>query len=199
MAARIRCPRLSGWVLIAAATTFATAGTRADGIARIDVERDADGFAIMACAATNASAELIWQVLTDFEHLSDFVPDMRLSRIVSAPGEPLRVEQHGIARVLLFERRIDVVFAIDLDPLRSVRFRAVDGNLRSMAGHWQLSGREGCRIEYRALSTPDFWVPPLIGTALMRAQIRDQFEGVLGEIRRRQHFLNAAARGMPAD
>ncbi|MEZ5444895.1 MAG: SRPBCC family protein, partial [Gammaproteobacteria bacterium] len=138
-------------------------------------------------------------VLTDFEHLSEFVPDMRSSRVVSAPGEPLRVEQQGVARVLFFERRIDVVFAIDLDPLRSVRFHAVDGNLRRMAGHWRLSGRDGCHIEYRALSTPEFWIPPLIGPALMRAQVRDQFNGVLKEISRRQQVLATSSGHLPAE
>lgn len=199
MAARIPCPRLAGVVLIAAATTFATAGARADGLGRIDVTREGDSYAITACAATTAPAELIWQVLTDFEHLSEFVPDMRSSRVVSAPGEPLRVEQQGVARVLFFERRIDVVFAIDLDPLRSVRFHAVDGNLRRMAGHWRLSGRDGCHIEYRALSTPEFWIPPLIGPALMRAQVRDQFNGVLKEISRRQQVLATSSGHLPAE
>jgi ribosome-associated toxin RatA of RatAB toxin-antitoxin module len=200
MSARIYCPRLPGWVLIAAATTFATAGPRADDLTKVEVERAADGFAITACAATDAPAELIWQVLTDFDHLSDFVPDMRVSRVVSSPGEPLRVQQHGIAQVLFFRRLIDVVFAIELDPMRTVKFRAVAGDLRRMEGQWRvLPAHQSCRIEYRAFGIPAFWVPPLFDRALMRAQVRGQFNGVIGEIRRRQHLLDASVRTHPAD
>jgi hypothetical protein len=199
MGGRIGSPGLAGWLLIAAATTLASGHARAEDVAKVDVKRDGEGYEISACATTTATAGLIWQVLTDFDHLSDFVPDMRVSRVISAPGEPLRVEQMGEARALFFRRRVEVVFAVELDPLRSVTFRAVHGNLRRMAGHWRLSGREGCRIEYRARSTPVFWIPPLIGPALMRAQVQEQFDGVLSEIARRQQILAAPSRNMPAN
>lgn len=199
MAGRIQGPGLAGRMLIAAAIVFATGLARADDVVRITIERAGPGYEVMACASTTASPGLTWQVLTDFDHLSDFVPDMRRSRVISAPGEPLRVEQQGTWHALFFQRRIEVVFAIELDPMRDIAFRAVDGNLRPMSGHLRLTGRPDCRIEYRAQSTPAFWIPPLIGPALMRGQIREQLEGVLGEIRRRQQILATSTRHLPAD
>lgn len=199
MAWRIEGPGLAGWLLIAAATTFASGHARAEDVARIAIERVGEGYEVSACASTSATPELAWQVLTDFDHLSDFVPDMDRSRVISAPGEPLRVEQQGVWHALFFQRRIEVVFAIELDPLRAITFRAVDGNLRPMSGHLRLTGRPDCRIEYRAQSTPDFWIPPLIGPALMRGQVRQQLDGVLGEIRRRQQILATSSRHLPAD
>jgi hypothetical protein len=199
MAGRIQSPGLAGWLLIAAATTFATGHARADDVARIDIKRVGEGYEVSACASTTATAELTWQVLTDFDHLSDFIPDMRLSRVISAPGEPLRVEQQGIWHALFFQRPIAVVFAIELDPLRAITFRAVDGNLRPMSGHLLVTERPDCRIEYRAQSTPDFWIPPLIGPALMRGQVREQLDGVLSEIRRRQKIFATSTRHLPAD
>ncbi|MCC6714271.1 MAG: SRPBCC family protein [Gammaproteobacteria bacterium] len=199
MAGRIRSPRLAGWLLIAAATTFATWHARADEVARIGVKRVGKGYEVSACASTTAGAELAWQVLTDFDHLSDFVPDLRSSRVISAPGEPLRVDQQGRWHALFFRHRIEVVFAIELDPPRALTFRAVDGNLRPMWGHLRLTARPDCRIEYRTRSTPDFWIPPLIGPALIRGQVRDQLDGVLGEIRRRQQILATSTRHLPAD
>ncbi len=199
MAGRIQGPDLAGRLLIAAATMFAIGFVRADDVASIAIRRADQTYEVMACASTTATPRLAWQVLTDFDHLSDFIPDMRLSRVISAPGEPLRVEQRGTWHALFFQRRIDVVFAIELDPMRAITFRAVDGNLRPMSGHLRLTGRPDCRIEYRAQSTPAFWIPPLIGPALMRGQIREQLEGVLREIRRRQQVLATSTRHLPAD
>jgi hypothetical protein len=199
MAGRIQGPGLAGWLLIAAAITFANGGARADDVARIDVKRVGEGYEVSACATTTATAEVTWHVLTDFDHLSDFVPDMHFSRVISAPGEPLRVAQQGIWHALFFQRRIDVVFAIELDPPRAITFHAVDGNLRPMSGRLRLTERPDCRIEYRARSTPDFWIPPLVGPALMRGQVRAQLEGVLGEIRRRQQVLATSSRHLPAE
>ncbi len=199
MAGRIRSPWLAGWLLIAAATTFATGYARADEVASVGVKRVGKGYEVSACATTTAGAELTWQVLTDFDHLSDFVPDMSLSRVISAPGEPLRVEQQGIWHALFFRHRVEVVFAIELGPPRAITFRAVDGNLRPMWGHLRLTARPDCRIEYQARSTPDFWIPPLIGPVLIRSQVREQLDGVLSEIRRRQQILATSTRHLPAD
>ncbi|MFZ4499784.1 MAG: hypothetical protein ACOYMX_08780, partial [Burkholderiales bacterium] len=46
--------------------------------------------------------------------------------------------------------------------------------------------KAGCRIDYRATIEPDFPVPPLLGTWVMRAQIEGQLDAIAREIGRRQ-------------
>jgi hypothetical protein len=44
---------------------------------------------------------------------------------------------------------------------------------------------EGVRVDYRAVLVPDFWVPPLIGPAVLRRQAERQFEALIAEMMRR--------------
>src|ERR1700737_840644 len=49
---------------------------------------DASGFAA-------ATQQQVWQVLTDYERLSSFVPDMSLSRLISRPGHEATIKKNG--------------------------------------------------------------------------------------------------------
>ncbi len=133
-----------------------------------------------------APNEVCYAVLADFDHLSEFIPDMQSSRVVSAPGEPIRLRQVGRAVAGFFTFAFDVTLAVSVDPPRQITFSRLEGNLRQMHGRWHISGAEaGCRIEYQAVIEPAFWVPPLIGPVLMRRQIEAQIDGLVSEINRR--------------
>jgi hypothetical protein len=55
-----------------------------------------------------------------------------------------------------------------------------------MKGSWTVTGDAAhCAIAYLADIEPAFWVPPLIGPALMRRRVEAQLGGVLEEIHRR--------------
>jgi hypothetical protein len=41
-----------------------------------------------------------WQVLTDYDRLARFIPNLQVSRIVSRQGDNIVVEQKGEARLL---------------------------------------------------------------------------------------------------
>lgn len=167
-----------GWAGIACAA--------ADQSIEVQVHKQQDGYHISALARIDAPVASVWSVLTDFNHLADFVPDMRESRVISGDGEPLRLRQLGVAHALLFEREVSVVLAVTMQPQQSIHFRAVSGNLRSMEGEWRLTPQTGgCQLQYIAVSEPDFWTPPLIGSALVRSQVHEQFSGVIAEINRR--------------
>jgi len=71
-------------------------------------------------------------------------------------------------------------------PPQRIDFERVDGNLRQMKGSWTVTGDAAhCAIAYLADIEPAFWVPPLIGPALMRSRVEAQLGGVLEEIHRR--------------
>jgi hypothetical protein len=161
-------------------------GPGAASSAEVVVSRAAVGFEVRAWIEAPAPIDSCYAVLTDFERLAEFIPDMQSSRIVSAPGEPLLLRQVGRTRFAFFELSFDVTLALELDPPSRVGFRRVAGSLVRMEGDWRISGDgSGCRIDYGAIIAPDVFVPPLIGPALMRRQVRRQLEGIEAEIARR--------------
>lgn len=151
-----------------------------------EVGRSASSFQVRATVETEASIELCYAVLTDFDRLSDFIPGMQSSRLVSSPGEPLLLRQVGRTKVAFSEYTFEVTLAVTVDPPREITFRRVAGNLQRMEGTWRIAGDGArCRINYRADIQPGFWVPPLLGPLLMRSQVDRQLEGLESEIARR--------------
>jgi len=156
----------------------------------VDVENRDGRFTVRSTTALAAGAAVAWQVISDYNRLAEFVPDLRVSRIISAPGEPLLVEQGGEAGFLIFRFSINVVLEISEFAPQRLAFRAIRGNMRSMRGEWRIStAASGIVLQYFAELEPAFWVPPLVGPAAMRRDIAAQIGGVVREIERRQAAL----------
>lgn len=47
----------------------------------VRVERNANGFTVDMLAHAPVRPALAWEVLTDFDHMADFVPNLRTSRV----------------------------------------------------------------------------------------------------------------------
>lgn len=153
----------------------------------VAVERRGETFFVRARAAVDADAAIAWGVLTDYNRLAEFVPDLLTSRLVSAPGERPRLVQEGEAGFLLWRFRLRVELEIEETPGARVAFRAVGGNLRRMQGAWRIERADnGSVLVYDAELEPGFWVPPLIGPALMRSDVAGQIAGVVREVERRR-------------
>jgi len=160
------------------------AGTAAG--ADIEVDRRDSTFQVHATIEADASIDLCFAVLTDFDRLAEFIPGMLSSSIVSAPGEPLRLRQSGRTRLAFSEYAFDVTLAVELDAPREITFRRVAGSLQRMHGRWLVAGDAvRCTIDYQADIELGLWAPPLIGSMVMRNQVARQVEGLESEIERR--------------
>jgi ribosome-associated toxin RatA of RatAB toxin-antitoxin module len=163
----------------------------------IRIDRNNDAFRIDASLLVEAHHHIAWQVLTDYNNLAAFVPGLRTSRIVSAPGEPLLLRQTGQSRFLAFTFPVEFVARLMETPLEAIRFEAVNGNLERNSGAWRIEARDDMtRVNYRAEITPGFWVPALIGAAVMGRDVRSKLVAIAAEMRRRQASDPAAKPGI---
>ena len=141
---------------------------------------------VQSSIEADASIETCYGVLADFDRLAEFIPGMQSSEIVSRPDESLLLRQVGRASAAFIEFDFDVTLAVTVEPPRRITFSRVAGNLEQMDGSWDIDGNDRyCRIKYRADIKPAFWVPPVIGPALMRRKVEKQIAGVRAEIARR--------------
>jgi hypothetical protein len=170
-----------GWICLALANAAI-----ADGLANTDVtvERNGDVFKIESVSRIGASTQVAWGVLTDYEGYVDFVPGLTVSRRLA--GLPLRVEERGEFGLLFFRKTVFATLEVEESPPSDIRFRSLEGNLRRLETSVQIR-RDGDEIvlTYLSVIEPDFWVPPLIGTTLVRAAIRKKLGAVADEIQRR--------------
>ena len=57
------------------------------------IERQGEYIAVNASAVMQVDARIAWEVLSDYDNLAQFIPDMKSSRVVSRDGNRVRVEQ----------------------------------------------------------------------------------------------------------
>ena len=151
----------------------------------VNITRDGDALHVDARADFEGTVSRAWQVLTDYERFAEFVPDIQSSRVVSRDGNRVQVEQKGEARLLFFSFPIDVRLAITEQPNARIVSRSVGGNFREMQGVYMLEAEQGrVSLRYTGRMVPDFYVPPLIGTLVLRRNVENTFRALVDEIER---------------
>jgi carbon monoxide dehydrogenase subunit G len=152
----------------------------------IEIAREGEFVSVRASAELKASPRIAWEVLTDYDHLAEFIPDVRSSRVLRRGPEGLLVEQKGEFGFLFFRQPIEVTMAVSEQPLRRIFARAVAGNMKNMEGSYELQATEaGVRLGYSGRFVPGFFVPPLIGMPLVRRSLERRFRAMVEEIERR--------------
>lgn len=155
--------------------------------ARVKASVGLDGISIEASIVVRADARTLWNTLTDYDKLAEFIPDMILSRVVSPPPtRPRLVEQKAEAGLFAFVMPDHVVLAMDEYPLGLIRFRAVSGKVISMSGEWRIQGQGNpVRLVYTARVFPLVPPPPLVTDFFIEDEVRRRFEAVAKEAERR--------------
>lgn len=154
------------------------------------VERNGEVFEIEAVSRVRAGSDVAWAVLTDYDGYVYFVPGMTQSRRLG--GQPLRIDQRGEFGVLFFRKQVYSTLEVEENAPAEIRFHALSGNLRKLDTDVRLHvDGEHVVVAYQSVIEPDFWVPPLIGTPIVRAAIRRKLDAVANEIERRAREVSA--------
>jgi ribosome-associated toxin RatA of RatAB toxin-antitoxin module len=84
------------------------------------------------------SVEQVWQILTDYDHLADFVPNLAKSQRVQHPEGGIRIEQIGTQALLKFKFCARVVLDMVEQFPYQLDFQMVEGDFKSFTGSWKL-------------------------------------------------------------
>jgi len=161
----------------------------------VQVVRHGDSFEVEATADIDAGVGDAWKVLTDYDRLSEFIPGMLESRVVSRDGFSVVVDQRGETSVLFFTYPIRVRLAIEEQPYERIVSTAISGNFKDLTGVYALQARgDGLSLRYEGRFTPDFAYPPLLGTLIVRSTVEKRFGAMVQEIEKTRHGPVPAAR-----
>lgn len=164
---------------------------------QISIETAAEGDAVTVTASAQMQVEprTVWSVISDYDHLAEFIPDMRSSRATWRFGDQLLVEQTGVFGILFFQQHVEVKLMVVEYPPRRIVAHAVGGNLKEMDGRYELESLPAgtIRLSYFGRLVPDFPVPPIVGNIMVRRLLSRQFSAMVKEIVRR----DALAQGAP--
>ncbi len=156
------------------------------GIA-VAIHRDGEAFVVDVDLTVEATPQEAWNVLTDYDHMSEFVSNLTMSRIVRRGSDSLEVAQTSRVKFGFFDLKFDNVREIEFLPLREIRSKLIRGDMKMSAFTTRLAAEgNATRITNHGRFIPDRWIPPLIGTIMLEAETRKQFAEFRAEILRRK-------------
>lgn len=89
---------------------------------------------------TDQCVDHLWQVLTDYESLSDFIPNLSSSKLIERSGNRVTLAQVGSQQLVLglkFSAEVQLELT-EHRPEGLLQFRMVKGDFRRFEGSWRL-------------------------------------------------------------
>jgi ribosome-associated toxin RatA of RatAB toxin-antitoxin module len=150
-------------------------------------KNDQSFFEIAVRRFVRASPQQAWRVLTDYERLPKFVPNLQSSKVISREGNEILLEQNSEAGFLFISQNIHLVVRVTEQPHSTIDVTLVSGDLKHYAARWEISpaaadGVDGACIAYSGEMEPNFFVPPLVGEAVVERDVKMMVEAVAAEI-----------------
>ena len=172
--------------LLIAALSAAAFGLNPNQDIVVRVEKDGQKIAVDVDCPVDAPWALVWEVLTDYDHMAQFISNLEYSGVEDAGANVLRVHQKGQASRGPLTLKFDNVREIELVPQREIRSRLIRGDMKESVFVTRIVEKDaGIHIVNVGRYTPNVWVPPLIGPALIEAETQKQFGEIRTEILRR--------------
>jgi hypothetical protein len=154
-------------LLIAVGPLRLSAATTVD--APVTVRKEQGVYRVSASFEARPGAAVARAVLTDYEQIPRFMPDVRSSRVVRRDAGQVVVEQEAVARVLFFSKHVHLRLHVQ-EGATTIAFKDACG--RSFAryeGTWTLRDVGGRTVvDYALTAQPAFDVPEFLLTRLLR-------------------------------
>lgn len=152
----------------------------------VKVEKDGQNIAVDIDCPVDAPWSIVWDVLTDYDHMAQFISNLEVSGIEHRADNFLRVHQKGKASRGPLTMKFENVREIELVPPGEIRSKMISGDMKASAFTTRIvQGAAGVHIVNTGRYTPNMWVPPFIGPILIAAETRKQFGEIRTEILRR--------------
>lgn len=136
------------------------------------------------------SAERVWQILTDYEHLADFVPNLAKSHRLPHPQNGVRIEQVGTQNFLRLKFCARVVLDMVEQFPRRLDFQMVEGDFKTFTGSWQLEAIETSLQPQTNLTYSVFVLPPrAMPVAMVEHRLSSSIAVNLAAIQQRANAL----------
>lgn len=160
-------------------------------------------YEVNASGSVNASLATVWRILTTYDRMEEFVPDLASCRVLSRNGNEVIIEQFGTARFLFMSRSIHLVVRATEQPMSSIDIALVSGDMKHYEARWELipiPETGGTRVIYSGRLMPNFYVPGILGTNIIRGDIERMMHAVLTHLERQPALPKQSelARGVAA-
>jgi ribosome-associated toxin RatA of RatAB toxin-antitoxin module len=134
---------------------------------------------IRAAIAVPCSVEQLWQVLTDYDHLADFIPNLTLSRRIGESETGIRLEQIGAQCFLNIQFCARVVLNMVEQFPHRIAFSMIEGDFKAFEGAWHLEAGDGItRLVYELTLCPPRAIPVLLIERHLRHDLTQNLQAI---------------------
>tara|TARA_Y100001968_G_scaffold150753_1_gene137916 strand:+ start:111 stop:575 length:465 start_codon:yes stop_codon:yes gene_type:complete len=89
---------------------------------------------------TPQSFESLWSVLTDYDRLSEFIPNLESSKVISRKGLTVDLKQIGSQEFFGFKFSAEVCLQLIEDKLNGLlKFHLIKGDFQRFEGSWKIT------------------------------------------------------------
>ena len=175
-------------LLIGCAVPALAQSARADVVPKLQVQvkritqESLHMYEIDASGTVQAPLPVVWRILTGYDRMEEFVPDLSSCRVLSRNGNEVIIEQFGTARFLFMSRSIHLIVRATEQPMSSIDVDLISGDIKHYEARWELvpiPETGGTRVLYTGRIMPSFYVPGILGTNLIRGDIERMMGAVL--------------------
>lgn len=150
---------------------------------RIDVAERDGVYRVGATFVVAQSAEDAIRVLTDYERIPAYMPDVQSSQVLERTPTSTLIEQTAAPKFLMFSKRVHLRLEVSVTN-GTITFRDTCGkSFSEYAGAWIVEQRDNhARIEYRLSAKPSFDVPAFVLKKLLKRDAAAMVERLRQEI-----------------
>jgi ribosome-associated toxin RatA of RatAB toxin-antitoxin module len=142
-------------------------------------------YEIEVSGVVRAPPATVWKVLTSYDRMSEYLPDLSSCKVLSRNGNEIIVEQYGTGHFLFLQKAIHLVVRITETPMAAIDVGLVSGDMKHYTSRWELqpvAATGGTQIRYSGSMMPDFYLPAMLGASMIRSDINRMLEAVLARI-----------------
>lgn len=148
-----------------------TGGLLADSFSdpSVDVTETGGVYRVTAAFAVTESVEAVMAVLTDYERIPAYMPDMEISRVIERTPGGLVVEQQAVSKFMLFSKRVFLLLNVR-EGEGSIHFSDRSGkSFTTYTGSWIVSPHDSLTVvDYELRAMPTFEVPAFVLKRLLK-------------------------------
>lgn len=127
-----------------------------------------------------------WSVLTDFDHMAQWVPNVRLSRVLQRGDAAVTVEQRGVVKSGVAGFPYATERRVELHPRTAIHATQTKGSLQRVESLMLLEpDGASTHLTYHLELVPSRLAGAILSVHTMEQELAEQFGAIIGEMMRR--------------
>ncbi len=159
----------------------------------VSITRQEGQFQVSAQLTMPVSRCAVYEVLTDYEHLPDFIPGMLKTRVKHIANNQVNVWQLAEVQVLFFHIKMESTLDMEEMPNQRISFKQTAGDLKFYSGEWQLSKTlQGTQLHYDARLSFKQFMPVFLARAVLESELEKRFIAIAQQALHRKNDNQSA-------